>query len=187
MKKYIIVLLFLMLIFPTATKAQERLEVNCTKVELKTNEETECKIIAKDLDFVITGISAKIKVSKNINIVNSEYNNEKWMMLDEEFNVEEINLINEQPIKEDNVEIASFKIKSNTSSKVKEEILLENILIGDQNYEKREIKVQNEILYINKKYNSSKNYIVYVILVLLGAFMAFCVIRGKKKGNRGAV
>ena len=181
MRKYIIIILFLILIFPTNTNAQERLEVNCNKIELKTNEETECKIIAKDLNFIITGISAKIQISDNIDIISSKYNSKKWKMLDEEFNVEEINLINEEPIKEDNVEIASFKIKANTSNKLKDEILLEDLLIGDQNYEKREINVQNEIIYINKKYNSSKNYIVYAILILLGAFMTFCVIRGKKK------
>jgi len=181
MKKYIIILLFLMLIVPTNTKAQERLEINCNKIELKTNEETECKIIAKDLEFIITGISMKINISKNINIESPKYNSEKWKMLDEKFNVEEINLINEQPIKEDNIEIASFKIKANASKKIKDEILIEDLLIGDQNYEKREINVQNEIIYINKKNNITKNYIVYVILIMLGTFVTFCVITGNKK------
>ena len=48
-------------------------EHKTTENILKTNEETECKIIAKDLNFIITGISAKIQISDNIDIISSKY------------------------------------------------------------------------------------------------------------------
>lgn len=181
MRKYIVIIFFLMLVFPATINAKERLEISCNKVELKTNGETECKIIAKDLDFVITGISAKLNISENISIINSNYNNKKWMMLDDEFNIKDINLINEKPIKEDTIEIASFKIKANSKKKIKEDILLDDILIGDQNYEKRKMNIEKETIYINTIQDSNMNYIVYISIVLLVIVVVFCIIKGKKK------
>ena len=187
MKKYVVLVVFLILLFPSTVSAKERLEISCNKTELKTNEESECKIIATDLDFTITGISVKLKMSSNINIISSKYDDKKWKMLDEEFNIEDINLINEKPIKEDTIEIASFKIKSDSNKKLKEDIILEDLLIGDQNYEKRKIDVKNETIYINTKNKSNKNYFIYISLVLIGAIIIFSIIRSKKKDKRGAV
>ena len=136
MRKYAVLIFFLMLTFPITINAKERLEISCNKLELKTNEETECKIIGKDLDFIITGISAKLKISENIEVINSNYNDNKWIMLDEKFDIMDINLINEKPIKEEIIEISSFKIKSNSNKSIKEVILLDDLLIGDHNYEK---------------------------------------------------
>lgn len=187
MRKYVVLITFLILAFPNTINAKERLEVSCNKIEIKANEETECKIIAKELDFVITGISAKLKVSENINILSSNYNHEKWMMLDDEFNIEDINLINEKPIKEKNIEIASFIIKSNSNKKLEENIILEDLLIGDQKYEKRKIDVKNETIYINKKKNSNKNFIIYISSILIGLILVFCIMKCKKKVSRGAV
>lgn len=187
MRKYVFLIIFLILISPTTIKAKERLEVSCNKTQLKANEETECKIIASDLNFTVTGVSVKLKTTSNIEIISSKYNDKKWKMLDDEFNVKDINLINGNPIKEDTLEIASFKIKSSISKKIKEDIILEDLLIGDQNYEKRKIDVKNETIYINTKNNIDNNYILYISLVLVGAIIIFCIIRYNKKDNRGAV
>ena len=126
-------------------------------------------------------------MSSNINIISSKYDDKKWKMLDDEFNVKDINLINEKPIKEDTIEIASFKIKSNSNKRLKEDIILEELLIGDQNYEKRKIDVKKETIYVNIKNNSNENYIIYISLVLIVAVIIFSIIISKKKDKRGAV
>ena len=186
MKKHVVLIIFLLLISPITIDAKERLEVICNKTELKTNEETDCKIIASDLSFTVTGVSVKLKASSNISIINSKYNDKKWKMLDDEFNVKDINLINEKPIKEENIEIASFTVKASSNKKSKEDIILEDLLIGDQKYEKRKIDVKNETIYINTK-SINNNYLIYIGLVLIVAIIVFYIIRSKKKVSRGVV
>ena len=181
MKKYVILVILAILLFPTVVNAKEKLEVSCKKTELKTNEETECKIVASDLKFIITGVSLKIKTPSSIKIISSKYDDTKWKMLDDKFDVKNISLINEKPIKENIIEIASFIIKSNSSDKTKVDVILKDLLIGDQNYEKRKIDVKNETIYINTNSNSDNNYIVYIGLVLAVVIIMLFVVRSKKK------
>lgn len=178
MKKYVVLIILLILLFPVTIHAKERLEIYCNKNELNSNEEIECKILANDLSFIVTGISAKLKISSNIDIVSSKYDDKKWKMLDDEFDVKDINLINEKPIKENTIEIATFTIKSSSNKKLKENIVLEDLIIGDQNYEKRKIDIKNVTIYINK---NNRNYILYISLITM------LIILSIIKVNRGAV
>ena len=111
--------------------------------------ETECKIKAQNLNFITTSISGKINVSDNLLIVSSTFDQENWKILDNTFNVNDINLISENRNPKSNFTIATFKIKAINKTDTTGEIKFVNVELGDENYESHNINVNSLLLELN--------------------------------------
>ena len=93
MIKKMMFLMVLFFIMPIVALAENNISVICDKTALKNGEETNCKIEATELDFVVTNISAKLNIGSNLEVVSSSYDDTVWRILDSRFDVKEMNLI----------------------------------------------------------------------------------------------
>lgn len=177
MKKSIIFIISLFMLIPINISALDKISIACDDKVLTNEKEMECRIYSNNLSFIATSISAKVKVSNNLVITTSSYDDTKWLMLDEKFDVREINLISEDKEKKDNLEIARFKVKATNKKSTNGEIKIEQIVFGDENYENREL--QNESLSIKLEYQEKNNNYIYVI-ILLSIILLGCFLMSKK-------
>ena len=134
MKKTIF-FIFILLLIPLNVKATNDLTINCNKTNLKINEETSCTLNINNLDFTIIDVTGKVKVGDNLSIVSSSYNADKWLSLDTNFNVTDINLMRHNNDKINNITIATFKIKASNNATGDSEISFNNIAVGNSDYQ----------------------------------------------------
>lgn len=169
MKKYIIVILITFLIIPNNVLAKSNLKIECDKTKLHNNEETSCQIIANNLEYIATSITAKVTTPENIEIISSEYDKEQWIIFDKTFTVKDINLISETIEKKEPLKIASFKVKAINNNTATEQITIKDIIIGDENYEEHEELETNVTLKLSydKKYDEQSNKNIIIIITSL--------------------
>lgn len=127
--------LFLLLIIPFKVYATNDVKISCNKQNLKINEETTCTISISNLDFTIIDITGKIKVGDNLTITSSSYDSSKWLSLDNNFSVTDINLMRHNNNKVNSVTVATFKIKASGNATGDSQIKFENIGIGNSDYQ----------------------------------------------------
>lgn len=191
MKNKIIILSILLL--PLSVSANtNKVSISCEKFLLKNNEETTCRILAENLDFTTTSISGRVKLSNNLELIESNYDNITWKILDNKFDITDINLMSENKKIGSNFTIATFKIKTKNKIDTTGNIKIENLSFGDENYESHDISAEELILdlkydkqneEINKNPTTSDiNIIIPIIcvIILLGYFIS---LRKKKKLN----
>ena len=158
MKRKTIFIFFLLMISPLNVFALDNeIIISCNKTNLKNNEETECKITAKNLNFVTTSISGQIQVSNNLTITSSSYDKENWKILDSTFDVQDINLISENKNTNKNFTIATFKIKAINNNNNTGTIKFINVELGDEEYESHNINVNDLLLEL--KYDTKNEEI----------------------------
>lgn len=177
MKRIFLKSLLLIIFFPSLVSAKNEINIICDKNTLTYNETTECTIYANDFEYIITNISGQIEISNNLEIVNSTYNNNNWLVLDDEFNVKDINLISENKKEEKDLIIAKFTIKQKTNENNTSKITFKEVIVGDENYESHEIKVNEFELNLNYRCSMSKIIILCLILVVL---MLILIIKNKR-------
>lgn len=147
MKNKVIYIFFLLILSPLNVFALENeITILCNKIELKNNEETECRIEAKNINFITTSISGQLQLSDNLSITNSSYNHNNWKILDNTFNIKDINLISENKSTQSNFKIATFKIKAVNKNDTTGKIKFVNVELGDEEYETHNIKVNDLLL-----------------------------------------
>ena len=132
MKKILIICM--LLLFPMSVYANE-ISIECNDVTLENNKETTCEIKVKDLSFNATNVAGKVAVSENLKITSSSYEDSIWKILDEKFNVANINLISEYPNNGTSFTVATFKVKAINKKEETGEIRFTDIEIGDDSYE----------------------------------------------------
>ena len=140
MKKKFVFLAILMLL-PITVLAEEKVVISCDKTTIKNNEEMNCKIEVSGLDYTVTSISGKVKVKENLKIVDSSYDSNTWKIFDEFFDIKNINLVSESKDKKETLTIATFKVKAVNSEKVTSAISFNDVILGDEDYNDHEIKV----------------------------------------------
>lgn len=185
MKKKILLVLLLIFLLPMNAYANEnKVSINCDKYLLENNEETTCMIKAENFNFVTTSISGNIKLSNNLKLIESTYDDSKWKILDNKFNVKDINLISENKAIEQNYTIATFKIKAINKNNDQGKINFENLSIGDDFYEGHDISVEE--VTINLNYNEkneekkgNNNLIVIIICTIIVS--SIILIKNKKE------
>ena len=86
--------LLLVFLFPVFTNAEE-VKLTCDKLEVKKDEEINCQIVASGVEYVTTSVVGQITIDDNMELISSEYDEENWKILDQEFSVRSINLMSE--------------------------------------------------------------------------------------------
>lgn len=184
MKKKLIFIIFIIFMFPTNVFGDENtISISCSDTELKSNNELECEIFANEMDFIVTNIAGEVEISDNLIITNSSYDNNNWMILDENFNIQSINLISHDRNFKKNILIAKFNVKAINKDNETGEIKFKNIVLGDDLYEEHKMRTsslslnltydkQNEDITENPGTGNSYIIIISIILVLaLGVLM----------------
>ena len=184
MKKKLIFIIFIIFMFPTNVFGDENtISISCSDTELKSNNELECEIFANEMDFIVTNIAGEVEISDNLIITNSSYDNNNWMILDENFNIQSINLISHDRNFKKNILIAKFNVKAINKDNETGEIKFKNIVLGDDLYEEHKMGTsslslnltydkQNEDITENPGTGNSYIIIISIILVLaLGVLM----------------
>ena len=143
MKKILLIIFITMIFFPYEVLAKEKIVIECEENTLYNNQEIDCKIIADNFDYIVTSITGKIKTSDNLIITNSLYDDSKWMILDDVFNVEDINLISEFKEERKYFVIANFKLKAINKETSTGIVSFEEVIIGDEYYEEKEKTIEN--------------------------------------------
>lgn len=192
MKNKILITIFLLLLLPINAFANEnKISINCDKYWLKNNDEILCKINAENINFVTTNITGQIKVSENLEIIQSNYDDSKWKIFDSNFDVKDINLISENKNIKENYTIATFKVKAKHKEATNGKIQFVNVVLGDENYEDHNIIVDDvtfELKYDNKNEETNNNpqtsdiqiIIPIICLILLLSYSIF-LFKQKKK------
>jgi hypothetical protein len=195
MKNKMLLLIFLLLLLPLNVFAStNKVTISCEKFLLKNNEETTCKIIAKNLNFITTSISGKVKFSNNLELIESNYDNAQWKILDDKFNVKDINLISENKNIGSNYTIATFKVKAKNKIDTMGQIKIDNLYLGDENYESHNISVEEKIIdlkydkqneEINKNPTTSDLNIIIPTICVIGIIIilgyAVFLLKNKKR------
>lgn len=185
MKKNLFLLFILTLVFPLSVLAEEKVSIVCDKTEAKRNDEISCQIIAKDLEFILTSVTGKVKLDENLQLVSSTYDNTVFKILDENFSVENINLISEDVKENPNITIATFKVKAVNKVTIASKISFEEVLFGDEKYENHEMKVEPVNLYLENITVSNpstdlNNPVMICCIVLAGAGIIYCFLKKKR-------
>lgn len=185
MNKKILLIIVVFLMFPLVVLADEEVIITCDKLEMKNNEEIECQILVENLSFNVTSISGEIELDKNLELVSSSYDEEKWKMLDQNFNVKNINLISEEKDEENTFTIATFKVKAINKEEGVSTIKFNNVILGDENYESHEVSVED--ISINVMYEALANPSTgimqpwMIICLILGcAGLGYVILKNKK-------
>lgn len=150
------IIVFIIILFPLNVFASNNITISCNDEILKNNQETECIILASDLNFIITSISGKVITSDNLLITESLYDELKWKILDKKFNVKDINLISEEKEEQKELIIASFKIKAINKKASVGTIAFEDVFLGDENYEEHEITIDS--ISVDLKYEKLEKF-----------------------------
>lgn len=94
-------------------------------------------------------------MDENLELVSSTYNTDEWQMLDQEFDVRNINLISEELLEKESFMVASFVVKVINDEDLTATVSFENVLLGDENYVNHEseissikIMVEEEKIYL---------------------------------------
>lgn len=189
MKKKILLSMLLLLLPLNVFASDNKVTINCDKYLLKNNETTTCKINAENLNFITTAISGQIKISNNLEIIETNYDNSKWKILDDKFDVQDINLISENRNVESNYIIATFKIKAKHKKTETGEIKLVNLSLGDENYESHNISVKDVTLDLNytkeyediKKNPTTKDMTIMIPIICITLLFGYFMFLIKKK------
>lgn len=194
MKNKVIFTLFLFIFAPIHIFAlEENITISCNQSLLKNNMETECKIEAKNLNFMTTSITGQVKVSENLSIMNSSYDKDKWKILDKTFSVEDINLISENKSTESSFTIATFKLKAKNTNDSTGEVMFVNVELGDENYESHNVNVNNfliELKYdvknedVKDNPNTNDLNIITLIIIIILPIGYYIFNITKRKINR---
>ena len=107
MKKRFLFILLLVFLFPVFTNAEE-VKLTCDKLEVKKDEEINCQIVASGVEYVTTSVVGQITIDDNMELISSEYDEENWKILDQEFSVRSINLMSENLELKDNYVIVNI-------------------------------------------------------------------------------
>jgi len=189
MKKRYMLILFIVFMFPISVFAKENdVFISCSNVEIANGDEFECEIKASNLNFVVTNITGQIEVSDNLIINSSSYDTNNWMILDDEFNVNDINLISENRELKENIIVANFKVKAVNDKEDIGKIQFSNVVFGDERYEEHSIDVAD--LFINLAYNNEDDNIddnpptgnIYIFIIVCVAVLMLLIM--KKNKNR---
>ena len=184
MKKYFLLILFVVLCLPVMVNA-ESIEIDCDKKEVKNNEEITCQVLAKEMTFKTTSVSGKIVLDENLKLISSDFSGKDWKILDLEFDISNMNLISERIIEESDYTIATFKVKAVSEKTIVSKIKLTDVLIGDENYVNHPMTVEDYSIYVEneKVVNPSTGIdvpiLVFVCVVGIGVG-GFNLIRKKK-------
>lgn len=185
MKKNILVLMLVLLVYPYSTSAKENITITCKNTTLFNNQETECVIKAENINYGITSISAKTSTTQNLEITESSYDDTKWFMLDKEFTVKDINLISETKENGQAITIAKFKIKANNKNNSTETIKITDIVIGDEVYEEHNEESSEIMLKLqyDEKYDAEKqqNKVIIITLISLVVIIVSYIYLKKRK------
>ena len=187
MKKVLFVILISIMVFPYNIFAKEKITLNCEKDSLYNNQQILCEINVGDLEYIATSISGKIKLSDNLIITESFYDDSNWMILDNKFSVEDINLISENKEMKENFQIARFRVKAINKKNTIGKIEFENVIIGDENYDEREEIVEYFTLkleYIEKDNFLIKLVIPSIFISLVIIVVLYCYLKRKKKESK---
>lgn len=184
MKKILIIAT--LILFPVNVYAKN-ITIECNDTVLENTKETECEIIAKNLEFNVTNITGKIIVSDNLKIVSSSYDDAVWKIFDKKFTVEDINLISENKHNGNSFAIAKFKLKAINQKHSNGEIKFIDIELGDENYVGH--KLEDKQININLKYDSENNKInnnIIKNIIFITLILSFLVFLGYKykKNNK---
>jgi len=186
MLKKIIILILLFLCYPLYAVASNSINILCNDTILKNEQETECKILANNLKFIVTSVSGEVLVSDNLLITESSYDVSNWKMFDNKFNVKDINLISEEKQKQKELTIASFKIKAINKKDSVETIMFKDAVLGDENYEEHEIIVDNvsvDLVYQKSQGTVLNKNLVNVIATTMILILLFYVLYLVKKNK----
>lgn len=134
MKKNIF-LIFMFLLIPIEVLATNDINIECNKTKLKINEETTCNLNISNLNFAITDVTGNVKLGNNLQLINSTYNKNTWLSLDNNFSVTDINLMRHNNEKISNITIATFKIKADANATGNSNISFNNIELGNTEYQ----------------------------------------------------
>lgn len=156
MKKNILFILLLIL-FPINTYAANDISINCNKNQLKINEETTCNLKVNNLDFIIIDVTGKVKLGDNLSLINSSYDSTKWLSLDNNFSVLDINLMRHNNDKINSITIATFKIKANKEATGESKINFDNIAIGNSDYQSVPLNCSPIKIYFGNNINTLKS------------------------------
>ena len=180
--KRILLFIVTILLLPISVYAEDISYITCDSNELKTGEETKCNIYF-DVDYIVTNVSGKIVLDDNLELVSSSYEKEDWLMLDDEFSVESINLISETKEERDKFVIASFTVKAiNKDDISSSKISFKDVVIGDENYESHEFEVEE--LELSLKYKSNNNIFVIMLFILLIIILFIVIKKDNDKENK---
>ena len=184
MKKYLVLILFIVLCLPCIVKA-EIVEISCDKRDVKNGEEINCQIMAKEIDFKTTSLSGKIVLDEQLELISSDYDETVWKILDSEFVVTNMNLISEEIMEDSDYLIAIFKVKAINEETVVSKVKLTDVLIGDENYENHSISVEDYSIYaenekiVNPSTSVEIPIVVFVSIIGLG-LCGYNLIKKKK-------
>lgn len=173
MKKILLIIFITMTFFPYEALAKEKIVIECEENTLYNNQEIDCKIIADNFDYIVTSITGKIKTSDNLIITNSLYDDSKWMILDDVFTVEDINLISETKEEREYFVIANFRLKAINKEKTTGIVSFEEVIIGDEYYDEKEKTIENislELKY-DEKQDIKINKNIIILLISLAAII----------------
>ena len=180
MKNKILLSIFLLLILPFNVFAKENeISINCNKEILRKNDETICKIIAENLKFTTTSISGEIKLSDNLELIDANYDDKKWKIFDDKFDIQNINLISEIKNVESDYTISTFKIKAINKTESLGKIQFINVILGDENYESHNISVDEKIIeltYETKNEETTNNPQKKDINIIISTIFMICII-----------
>ena len=170
MKKFLLLVIGIILMPSCVFASDNSVYIGCEGNKYKTNDEIKCNIYV-DVDFIVTSVSGKILLDDDLELVSSSYDNDNWLMLDENFSVESINLISENKKERDKFIIASFVIKAINKEDISaSKISFDDVVLSDENYEEHEIVADS--FDLNLEYKSNNN----IFVVLLFAFLVMVVI-----------
>lgn len=90
-------------------------------------------------------------MDENLELVSSTYNTDEWQMLDQEFDVRNINLISEELLEKECFMVASFVIKVINDEDLTVTVSFENVLLGDENYVNHESEISSIKIMIEEE------------------------------------
>lgn len=187
-----ILLIVMLLLLPLNVFAKENsILVNCDNLSLENNMEVQCEIVAENFNYSVTSISGQVKLSENLKLIESNYDNKIWKVLDKKFTVRDINLIGEDKYVESNFKIAIFKIKAVNKKDSEGLIQLVNVVVGDDMYESHNITVDEKQLNLrydkkNEEINTNPTTkginvsIPIICIILLFGYAVFLTMRKKE-------
>lgn len=156
-RKIFLIFLFLLILIPSNVYAANDVSISCDKTVLRVNEETTCKLNINNLKFTAIDVSGTLKIGNNLSIVDSSYDKNTWLSLDNSFDIYNINLIRHTNTMVNNLTIATFRVKASGNATGNSSINFNNILVGNSDYQSVSLNCSQLNIHFGSNINTLKS------------------------------
>lgn len=154
------IFVFFLLLMPLDVYAANDVSISCDKTKLKVNEETNCRLSISNLNFAAIDVSGTLKVGGNLSIIDSSYDKNTWLSLDNTFDIYSINLIRHTNTKVSNLNVANFRIRASGNATGNSSISFNNVLVGNNDYQSVSLNCSPLNIYFGNNVNTLSSLVV---------------------------